>query len=151
MSNSFFAQKMGNNYYSHQCSLYQFEDSPIKRLKTRDSGNPDITGLGQALAPACKCPRSFDQIIQQLRRDALINQRALVLIVQTSLRNPPMMGRKQFAYSIGVWHFIARNKLHTTYPAEWNIMKPHFDQALKLSYEQAKRRWSTRQVMVDFH
>ena len=59
--------------------------------------------MSQALAPACKCPRTFDQIIQWLRRDALINQRALVLIVQTSLRNPPMMGLKQLTYSIEVF------------------------------------------------
>ena len=127
------------------------DDSPIKRSKTLDNDNPDITGLSQALAPACKCPRSFDLIIQWLRRDARINQRAHVLIVQTSLWNPPVMGLKQLTYAMGCLKFIARNDLHKMYPAEWNIMKPHFDNALRHSYEQATKRWSARQIMVAFH
>ena len=118
--------------YSDQLRSYQLEDSPIKRLKTLDNGNPDITGLSQALAPACKCPRSFDLIIQWLRRDALINQRALVLIVQASLRNPPMLGLKEPTHSIEVLKLIARNKLHTTYPEEWKIMKPHCHQTFSI-------------------
>ena len=43
MTNSSLAVKMGKIYYSHQRSLYQLEDSHIKRLETLDNGNPDIT------------------------------------------------------------------------------------------------------------
>ena len=151
MSKSPLAQKMGKNDYSLQRSLYQLDDSPIKQMKTLDADNPDIQGLSQALAPACKCPRSFEQITQWLRRDWRINQRALVLIVQTSLRNPPVIGLKQLSYAMECLKFIARNDLHKTYPIEWKIIKPHFDNALRLSYEQATKRWSTRKIMVDIH
>ena len=102
MANSALAVKMDMIYSSHQRSLYQLDDSPIKRLKTIDNSNPDIEGLSQARAPACKCPRTFDLIIQWMRRDALINQRALVHIIQTSLRNPATSGLKQQTYAIEV-------------------------------------------------
>ena len=107
------------------------DDSPIKQMKTLDADNPDIQGLSQALAPACKCPRSFEQITQWLRRDWRINQRALVLIVQTSLRNPPVIGLKQLSYAMECLKFIARNDLHKTYPVEWKIIRTHFDNAFE--------------------
>ena len=95
MSNSPLAVKMGKLYYDHQHSLYQLDESPIEKLKTVDNGQPDIAGLRAALAPACKCPKNFDLIIQWMRRNVLINQRALVHIIQASLRNPAILGLKQ--------------------------------------------------------
>ena len=53
--------------------------------------------------------------------------------------NPPILGLKQQTYAIDVLKLIARNKLHTTYPREWTICKSHVDQALKLSYDKAKK------------
>ena len=57
MSNSPLAVKMGKLYYDHQRSLYQLDESPIKKRKTIDNGQPDIAGLSAALAQACKCPK----------------------------------------------------------------------------------------------
>ena len=132
MANSPLAVKMGKIYYSHQRSLYQLDHSPIKRLKTIGNSNPDNEGLSAALAPVCKCPRTFDLIIQWIRRHALRDQRALVHIIQASLRNPAILGLKQQTYAIEVLKFIARNNLHTTDTQEWQKCKSHFDHALKL-------------------
>ena len=139
MSNSPLAVKMGKNFYSHQRSCYQLDESPIKKVKTIDNGQPGIAGLRAAVAPACKCPKNFDRIIHWMRRDLLINQRALVHIMQASLGNPAILGVKQQIDAMDVFKIVARNDLHKTYPDEWKICKQHSDHTLKLSYEKAKK------------
>ena len=112
MSNSPLAVKMRKLYYDHQRSLYQLDESPIKKLKTIDNAQLDIPGLSAALAPACKVPKNCDPIIQWMRRGQLIKQRALVHIIQASLRNSAILGLTQQIYAMEVLKFIARNDLH---------------------------------------